>query len=438
MQTNDPSKYNPLQPKKDPYRMLRPLWFGVFSDIIGFSLLVTVIPSLVEEFNLTPFIISFIPAVNGLFSFLSAPVWGTLSDKHGRKPMLLLAQSGTLLGFIILAFSPNYWWILISRIIDGIFGGNFPIAKAVLNDVVEPREMNKQMTNVGVAHNIANLFGPALGGILFTQFGIIGPGLIAAATSIFTFIITYIQLEETAPVRLKENVKDVEILLHDQPSYKIERSESDSSNPKSPIDPTNPLNNPTDWKQNRPLLRALVIFGFSAIGFMLLVSNLSMYAFLKLGINAQIMGIVLSIAGVFQITIRYTIYIPLLNKWGDYRMVRMGFSLYLVSFFLLAWVQSIAQLIGVLLINSFATSSTRGGMSSFISNLAHPKQRGKVQGISSSLDTFGQIVGPLIGGLILTYLSLPYFPVISWIMMLIALILLITGKELQEKVHITR
>jgi len=80
---------------------------ALFSDILGFSLLITVYPSIALEFNLNPLGAGLIMAVNGLFSFFSAPLWGKLSDKHGRKPMLLISQFGTFLGFIVLAFSPN-------------------------------------------------------------------------------------------------------------------------------------------------------------------------------------------------------------------------------------------------------------------------------------------------------------------------------------------
>ncbi|MHA1522555.1 MAG: MFS transporter [Promethearchaeota archaeon] len=161
------------------YPNLKPLWLAIFSDIIGFSLLIAVTPNFTTLFGISFLQVSLISSANGLFSFISAPIWGRLSDKYGRKPLLQISQIGTFLGFVLLAFSGSYEMIIISRIVDGIFGGNFPISKASINDVVEPKDMAREMTNMGIAHNLANLFAPALGGFLYVQFGLLGPGLAA-------------------------------------------------------------------------------------------------------------------------------------------------------------------------------------------------------------------------------------------------------------------
>ena len=121
-----------------------------------------------------------------IFGFIFGPILSHLSDKFGRKPLLLISQIGTLIGFAILAISQNIYWVYVSRIVDGIFGGNFPIAKAIIGDVVDPIDRSREMTNVGTAHNLANLIGPAIGGILSKSTGLVGPGLIAAFLSFST------------------------------------------------------------------------------------------------------------------------------------------------------------------------------------------------------------------------------------------------------------
>ncbi len=403
--------------KEQKYPQLFAMWMAIFSDIIGFTLLITVYPALLEEFNLDPLKVGGILAINGLFSFISAPIWGRLSDKYGRKPMLLVSQFGTFLGFMILAFSNNIEMVIYSRIIDGIFGGNFPIGKAVINDIVEPQDMAKEMTNIGLFHNLANIIGPALGGILFEQYGLMGPGLLAAGTSVFTFIITLRNLEETAPNKIEIN-KD-----------KISNIEKYSSN--------HPTNNHQikKWYKNSSLKRALVIFGLSSIGFMTLVSNFAMFSSIHLNIGAKQMGIFLAIAGIFQLIIRFTLYVPSLKKFGEIKLVKYGFIIYLFAYGFIGLVGNAIQLLLILLLMSFATSATRGGLSAFISNLAEPEERGKVQGISSSLDTFAQIAGPLVGGALLTYFSASYFGIFSWIFMFTALLVLGLSKEMKKELQ---
>jgi DHA1 family tetracycline resistance protein-like MFS transporter len=396
------------------YPQLTPLWTAIFSDIIGFSLLITVYPSLTTKFGITPLMIGVIISINGVFSFLSAPIWGKLSDHYGRKPILLISQFGSFLGFIILAFSPSLIWVIISRIVDGMFGGIFPVSRAMINDVAEPRDMAKQMANVGVAHNVANLFGPALGGILFFYFGLIGPGLAAAVTCIFSYVFMSVRLKETAPIKIHP-----ELFAHS-----ITQSEDPFSNQNSKIT--------QKWYHNAALMRALIIFGFAAMGFNIVVTNFSMFAFLKLDMDSRSMGIFLTIAGMVQILIRFTIFMPSLNKWGEVNLAYVGFILYLIGYLFLGFVLNPVQLLLLLILNSFATSGTRGGLSAFISNLADPKERGKIQGIAVSLDTFAQILGPIIGGAILTYLPLYTFGWPSWLCMAIALILLATAHHMRS------
>src|SRR6056297_2366401 len=405
---------------KASYPQLRPLWLAVFSDIIGFSILITVYPALSLKFGLNPLQNGLIMAVNGFFSFLSAPVWGRLSDKHGRKPMLLISQGGTIAGFLILAFSGNITMVVVSRVVDGLFGGNFPISKAVINDVVEPRDMATELTNVGVAHNVANLFGPALGGVLFVRFGILGPGLVAALTGVSSLAATYFLLDETAPIKVNPDAFEKSV------SLETGNLTSTAKKELSVVEGA--------WHDNRSLVAALGILLLSSLGFMTLVTNFAMFGYLKLDLDAQRMGVFLAMAGLVQIVIRYTLYVPALRKYGDYALVVVGFILYIMAYPWIGFVQGQFQLLFLMLVNSFATSATRGGISAFISKLARPHERGKVQGISSSLDTFAQILGPIMGGLLLTYLPIKYFGMIPFSFMVFSFVLLIFAKKMKKAV----
>lgn len=416
------------------YTQLRPLWLAIFSDILGFSLLITVLPSLTQEFGVTPLMINLISATNGLFSFIAAPIWGYLSDRFGRKPMLLLSQMGTILGFILLGISTNLWMIGISRVVDGLFGGNFPISKAVINDVVEPKNMARELTTFGVAHNVANLFGPALGGIMFSNFGLLGPGIVAAGLAAISFGSTWLFLDETAPIKIKD--KSHQTITIDEKNGITEQNHLNDQNQqnhsKQPPERNDHL---IKWHQNRPLIYALVIFGFQTFAFGILISNFAMYGLLKFNLNAQAMGFFLTIGAIFQIIIRYSIYVPLLHKWGEYKMAVVGFIIYLIELAFFVGISQKWHFLVLLIANSFATSGTRGGLSSFVSNLVNQWERGKVQGIMSSLDTFSQIIGPLLGGMMLTYFQPRWFTTIPWVFMGIAFIILITASPLHQALH---
>ena len=181
---------------KYKFKELNPLWISVFVDILGFSIILPFLPYFIAEFNASPVIIGFLLSSNAIFGFFFGPILSKLSDTYGRKPLMLISLAGTFVGFIVLIISDNLIVLLISRIIDGIFSGQFPIAKAVIGDVVPPEERPKQMTNIGITFGLAFLIGPAIGGLL-SSFGFLGPGIIATILTGFSFVYTSIYLEES-------------------------------------------------------------------------------------------------------------------------------------------------------------------------------------------------------------------------------------------------
>ena len=189
----------PLTLFKSNYPQLNALWIAVFVDILGFSVLIPYLPFFSQRFGVPAWEIGLLLSTNALFSLFSGPIWGSLSDRYGRKPMLLLSQLGTLIGFLMLAFSNSMAMMFASRIIDGIFGGNYPIAKAVVGDVVPAKDRSEQMSNIGVAHVLSSLIGPGISGLL-SPLGIIGPGLGSAVLTLITITVTLLYLKESNPL----------------------------------------------------------------------------------------------------------------------------------------------------------------------------------------------------------------------------------------------
>ena len=229
------------------YPRLFPLWAAVFIDILGYYLIIPFLPSLIGIYNTTPWVIGIVIAINAVFTLFFAPLWGRLSDSYGRKPMLIISQLGTLSAFILLAFSNSLFLIFLSRIIDGIFGGNFPIAKAIISDVVPPKDRGVQMANIGVAHVLSSLIGPGLGGILFSLGGIFLPGLMASILSFSTIVLTLLLLEESWPKSKREKIKK-------------------------------DLSTKVSIFRDRNAMYLLILWGFHTISFTLLISNMSLYS----------------------------------------------------------------------------------------------------------------------------------------------------------------
>jgi DHA1 family tetracycline resistance protein-like MFS transporter len=353
---------------------LAPLWIAVFVDILGFSLLIPFLPFFGKAFGAPAWQVGLLLSTNALFGFFSGPIWGRLSDRHGRKPILLICQLGTMLGFLMLAFSRSMTMLFVSRIIDGIFGGNYPIAKAIVGDVVPPRQRSEQMSNVGVAHVLSSLIGPGLGGLL-SQWGILAPGLFSAALSLTTIILTLILLQESNPPEKRH--------VHVDTAAGPNHSASSSV-----------------WR-NRAARTLLIQWGFHTLSFMLYISCISLFANIKLGLDAQQTGMVLMAAGVVRVFVRFVIFVPLLRWLGDRRTSVLGLGIFIAAYLLLGFVQTPLQFAMILCVASFAAGCTRGVLTGFLSRAVKPWEQGQAMGWSASLDSLAQIVGPAVGGWIL-------------------------------------
>jgi MFS family permease len=289
------------------YRMLAPLWIAIFIDVLGFTILFPMVGYFSDLFNTSQSVIGLIFSVNAMFGFIFGPVLAKLSDRFGRKPLLLISQFGTLLAFILTAFSNNLLMLVIARMVDGMFGGNFPIAKAIISDKVPPKDRGIQMANVGIAHVLASLIGPAIGGFTFTLFGLIGPGLSAAGLTVITIIVTIIMLEETwtKEDRAQNHREKLEVTL------KI--------------------------RQNKNALFLLVIWGFHTISFSIAMISISFFSANVLHLEPLEMSFLFMVSGIFRTGVRFTLFKPTIKKLGESNAIRLGLAIFFVFFFLLGF-----------------------------------------------------------------------------------------------------
>jgi DHA1 family tetracycline resistance protein-like MFS transporter len=367
----------------------------VFVDILGFSIILPFLPYFIAEFNASPVIIGFLLSSNAIFGFVFGPILSKLSDNYGRKPMMLISLGGTLIGFVILILSNNIVILLISRIIDGIFSGQFPIARAIIGDAVSPEDRPKQMTNIGITFGLAFLIGPAIGGLL-SSFGFFGPGILATALTGFCLVYTAIYLKESLPTKTKFSILDEEKL--EVPENLTESSSSSSI-----------------WKNNKTLI-LVVQYSFIAMAGGILQTTFSLFAGLRLGLEPFVVGILLTMLGVYQIVFRLLVFNRLREKIGDPITALLGLGTYIISYLLLAFVSQAWEIMIILSFISFGGSMSQGIITGFISRSVDNRNQGKIMGITTAIDNLAQIIGPITGGLLLSFSgNLPYALVLSFL-----------------------
>jgi len=389
--------------RKTKYPALTPLWIGMFCDVLGFYIIIPFLPTFIEVFHTTPLVIGFLLATNAVFTLISAPIWGRISDKIGRKPVLLISQAGTFTAFLMLAFSNSLELLFLARIVDGLFGGNFPMVKAIISDKIPPKDRGVQMTNVGVVFVLAGLVGPGLGGILSVM-RILGPeypvataGIGASLLSLSTIFITFFYIKESWPKSRREHYeKQIKVIIK--------------------------------LRKNKDATYLITLYTFHTFSFMMYITTVTLFLGVILGLNALGIGILLTFTGIARAIVRFTVFKPTLRLLGPEKMTKLGLGILFITFFLTALVRDVIGFLILMLFVSYGVACSRGLLISKITQTVKPNEMGKINGYTTTLDSLAQIAGPITGAFILTM----YDP--SWLGVSLGLIALIAFVMIFKKI----
>jgi MFS transporter, DHA1 family, tetracycline resistance protein len=180
------------------------IFLTVFIDLIGFGIIVPLIPSYSEHFGAHGAVIGLIFASFSAMQFVFSPIWGRLSDRYGRRPILLVSTAGAAASYVLFARSTGLanhtaalWLMVVSRMFAGMCGGNITVAQAYIADITPPAERSKKMGLIGMAFGLGFILGPFIGGESLRHFGDTGPGWVAAALCAANFLLAFFILTES-------------------------------------------------------------------------------------------------------------------------------------------------------------------------------------------------------------------------------------------------
>lgn len=180
------------------------IFLTVFIDLIGFGIIVPLIPSYSEHFGAHGFVIGLIFASYSAMQFVFSPIWGRLSDRYGRRPILLISTAGAAVSYVLFArgtalenHTAALWLLVVSRVFAGICGGNITVAQAYIADITPPAERSKKMGLIGMAFGLGFILGPFIGGMSLRHLGDTGPGWVAAGLCAANFVLALCILVES-------------------------------------------------------------------------------------------------------------------------------------------------------------------------------------------------------------------------------------------------
>src|SRR5438552_7576676 len=182
--------------KKSP---LLSIFLIVLVDVLGLTIILPLLPFYAESLGATPAVVGMLVSTYALCQLIAGPPLGHLSDRVGRRPVLLVSQIGTCVGFLILASAHSLWMVFLARVIDGLTAGNLTVAQAYISDVTEPENRAKSFGMIGIAFGLGFLVGPAVSGYL-AQFSNVYPILAAAGLSFTSIMCTYFLLPPVVPL----------------------------------------------------------------------------------------------------------------------------------------------------------------------------------------------------------------------------------------------
>ena len=351
-------------------RKLLPILGVTFIDIIGFSMLIPMLPYFVTHFGASPFVVGILFGTFSLCQLVTAPLWGNVSDRFGRKKVLIISQIGATIGWAMLAFAPNIALVFVARIVEGISGGNISITQAYVADLVEAKDRSRAFGLIGAMFGAGMIFGPFVGGLLFARFGFAAPFLAAAALQFATLLLTIFMLPESrAQADGDERVGVREILA----SFRKPRLSR------------------ILWQK---LAIAMGLYGWFAV--------IALYLQRQLGFSLTQTDYFFSIFAVFNVFCNVFL-IGRISAWlGDRAMSNVGLVSLAGAFASLPFVHDLTLLAITMILFSFGLALANTGITALISNAASDREQGTVLGTSSSLDSLSGILAPPISTGLLT------------------------------------
>ena len=354
------------------------IFITVFIDLIGFGIVIPVLPFYAEgtSFGASPREVGLLFASYSIMQLVFAPVLGRLSDKYGRRPILLISLLGTSVGFLILGFATTLWMLFLGRIIDGISGGNISTAQAYIADVTTKEDRAKGMGLIGAAFGLGFVFGPAIGGIL-SRWGINVPFLFAGGLAFANAILLYFTLPET--------------ITPDHPA----RASAASGRGWGQL--------VTALKNSR-LAMVLTIYFLSIVAFSIMTATFSLFLMFRFGYDAFHNGWIFAFVGIISAFIQGALIGRLVKKFGEPSLVIAGALLFSGSLFATPFVTPVIGVVGILLIaavSAIGNALMSPTLTSLASKSASAAEQGGVLGVTQSVASLARAVGPSIAAFLM-------------------------------------
>ncbi len=346
----------------------------MFMNMVGFGIVVPLLPFYAQSFDAPAWQIALLFSAYSLGAFFGEPIWGRLSDRIGRKPLLISTVAGNVLCYGILAFAPNIYIAFFVRLVGGMASGNASVIQGYIADVTPPSHRSGRMALLGAAFNIGFIVGPAIGGLLaHPDMGPAGfqiPLLTASALG-FCSLLGLIFF-------VKESRKPEEGEVYVQPS----RWEM------------------LGWAQKNPVVSRLILVTLlSGFAFTGIESTFGLWGQQRFDWGPREIGMMFGVTGVVAAICQMMLTGAFARRFGEARMLACGMGLAALCSFLQVFSTGIVMSTVLLALVAFGNSMAWPNVSALISRVTNPDHQGQVMGLNNATGAFARVAGPFCAGL---------------------------------------
>ncbi|HWD57927.1 MAG TPA: MFS transporter [Stellaceae bacterium] len=348
------------------------LFLIVLIDLIGFGLVIPLLPFYGERFSASPFEVTVLLATFSLMQMIAAPVWGRLSDRLGRRPVLMVSMAAAALAYLWLGFASALWMVFAARALAGACAGNVAAANAYVADVTAPENRARGMGMIGAAFGLGFIIGPALGGVIagnnLATADLRTPGLIACALSLVAFLGVVLVLKESRPAG-------------------------------SPVRPRKGRVAALRAALARSALaRLLTVFFLAMLAFAGMEATFALWAMAQFGWGPAQIGYVFTYVGLLSAVMQGGLIGRLAARFGEEWLLVAGLALIALGLAALPAAHDLAVLLVAVSFLALGMGAMQPSLNSLISRRAAADEQGEVMGVAQSIGSLSRVLGPLVAG----------------------------------------
>jgi DHA1 family tetracycline resistance protein-like MFS transporter len=365
------------------------LFFIVFIDLVGFGIIIPLLPFYGEFHDATPATVGLLMATYSFTQFLAAPFWGRLSDRFGRRPALLVSLAGAVVAYTWLGLADSLWMLFAARAVGGFMAGNISTAFAYVADVTPREDRARGMGMIGAAFGLGFIAGPAIGGLLAgpdpVQADFHTPAFAAAAMSAVAFFMALATLKESLAADIRRRLAE---------------------------EPRRPMLAIFRRSLKRPNVGLLIALTFLAtFVFAGLESTFAMWSRRQFGWGPEQNGYLFAFVGLFSAVIQGGLIGPMARRFGEARLIVHGAAALAIGVLLIPFSHDLPLLLLAMVIAGYGFSVISPSLTSLISLQVGDDEQGGVMGVTRSAATVARFLGPAWAGLLFETLGRdwPYF-----------------------------